>query len=263
MMTTASLFALLLSLPAAFDDKDDLAAAAKKLADAKSYSFKGELTLTVPGRNADNPAPAPTPTAFEGKFADDVGLVVQTAQDEIVKIDGKTAVRPKAVWRVIDDGNRGARGAGGAGGAPGAMAAFAGRGAPGLVARAPREELAGIEGKLDKVTKTDKKENVGEQECSVLEAVFSAEGAKSLAGGGAGRPGGGNNPGAAAEVSATGRFWVTADGRLAKYEITSKTSRSFNNRDFTTSTSRTVTLYDVDKTKVELPAGAKEALSPK
>jgi hypothetical protein len=257
---TASVFAILLAWSAACDDKDDLATAVKKFGEAKSYSFKGELTLTVPGRNQD--APAPAPTAFEGKFAEDTGLVVQTAQDEIVRIDGKTAVRPKAVWRVVDDGARGG-GNRPAGGGPGALAAFAGRGGAGLFARAPKEELAGLDGKLEKVAKADKKESVGESECAVLEVTFNAEGAKSLAGGAAARAGGGNNAGAAAEFSASGRFWVTADGRLAKYEITSKVSRTFNNREFTTSSSRTVTLFDVDKTKVELPSGAKEALNPK
>ena len=113
------------------------------------------------------------------------------------------------------------------------------------------------------MTKADKKESVGESECAVLDVTFSAEGAKSLAGGPAARPGGGNNAGAAAEFSASGRFWVAPDGRLAKYEITSKVSRTFNNREFTTSTSRTVTIFAVDKTKVELPSGAKEALAPK
>jgi hypothetical protein len=254
MTMTASVFALLLAWSAAFDDKDDLAAAVKKFGEAKSYSFKGELTLTVPGRNND--APAPSPIAFEGKFAEDTGLVVQTAQDEIVRIDGKTAVRPKAVWRVVDDSARG-------GNRPGALATFAGRGGPAMFARGPKEELAGLDAKLEKVTKTDKKESVGESECAVFEVVFNAEGAKSLAGGGAARAGGGNNAGAAAEYSASGHYWVSADGRLAKYEITSKVNRSFNNRDFTTSNSRTITLFDVDKTKVELPAGAKEALTPK
>ena len=250
-MTIAAVALLLASL-APFDDKDDLGGAVKKFAESKSYSFKGEVTLTVPGRNGD--APTPVPTAFEGKFSDEVGLVVQTAQDEIVRIDGKTAIRPKAVWRVIDDGNRGNR-------APGFQAAFAGRGGAGLVARAPKDELTGLDGKLDKVTKTDKKETVGEYECSVFEVSFSSDGAKSLVGGA--RPGGGGNGNGNAEISANGRFWLSPDGHLAKYEITSKVSRTFNNRDITTTTSRTVNLFDVDKTKVELPAGAKDALSQK
>jgi hypothetical protein len=239
------------------DDKDDLGSAVKKFTDVKSYAFKGQMTVTVPGRNAD--APAPTPTAFEGKFAEDVGLVVQTEQDEIVRIDGKTAIRPKAVWRVLDDGGgRGNRGAG-------VQAMFAGRGGAGMFARAPKEELAGLDGKLEKVTKTDKKETVGEAECTVFEVSFTQEGARSFSGAG-GRPGAGgnnNNPNAQAEISASGHFWLTSDGHLAKYEISSKVSRNFNNRDFTTSTSRTVSLFDVDKTKVELPAGAKEAIGQK
>jgi hypothetical protein len=241
---------LMLAALVPLDDKDDLGSAVKKLAEAKSYSFKGESLLSVPGRG--DTAPAPTPTAFEGKFAEDVGLVVQTAQEEIVKIDGKTAVRPKAVWRVIDDGTRGNRG-------PGMQAAFAGRGGPGLLARAPKEDLAGIDGKLDKVTKSDKKETVGELECVLYEATFSADGAKSLAGGArAGGQGNGN-----AEVSASARFWVGPEGQLAKYEISSKVTRTFNNRDLTTSTSRSISLFDVGKTKVELPEGAKEAFAQK
>jgi len=241
---------LLLAALAPVDDKEDVANAVKKLVDAKSYSFKGESTLSAPGRNQT--APAPASTTFEGKWADDVGLVVQTAQEEIVKIDGKTAVRPKAVWRVIEDGTRGARGAG-------MQAAFAGRGGPGLLARAPKDDLAGIDGKLDKLTKSEKKETVGEVECAVYEAIYSADGAKSLVAGP--RAGGGGNGNA--EVSANARFWLTPDGHLAKYEITSKVSRTFNNQEFTTSTSRSIRLFDVDKTKVELPEGAKEAIGQK
>jgi hypothetical protein len=233
---------------AALDDKDDLGNAVKKFAEAKSYSFKGELVLTIPGRNEN--APPPTPVAFDGKFAEDVGLVVQTPQDEIVRIDGKTAIRPKPIWRVLEDGGRGNRG-------PGIQAALANRGGAGLLARAPKEELAGLDGKFDKVTKTDKKEAVGEIECSVFEASFSSEGAKSLVGGGRGPAG------QDAEVSASGHFWVSSDGRLLKYEITAKVTRNFNNREVTTTTSRTLSLFDVDKTKVELPAGAKEAIGQK
>lgn len=242
---------LVLALLGPLDDKDDVGGALKKFADAKSYSFKGEVTVTVPGRGGAD-APAPTPIAFDGKFSEDVGLVVETAQDEIVRIDNKVAIRPKSVWRVIDQqGARGNRG----GGAP----AFAGRGGGGLglFARAPKEELAGLDGKFDRVTKTDRKETVGESECAVFEGAFTAEGAKSLAGGG-GRAGGGGN--AEAEASASAQFWLTSDGRLAKYEISTKVTRSFNNREFTTSSKRVVTLFDVDKTKVELPSGAKEAI---
>jgi hypothetical protein len=248
MILTAT--AILAAALASFDDKDDLGNAVKKFTDAKSYSFKGEMTVTAPGRGGAD-APAPAPVAFDGKYAEEVGLVVQTAQDEIVKIGGRTAIRPKPTWRVIDDGQRGNRG-------PGLQAAFAGRGGAALAARSPKEDLTGLEGKLEKVTKTDKKETVGEGECSVYEVTFSPEGAKSLTGG-AGRPGaGGGNQNATA--SASGHFWVSSDGRLAKYEITSKVSRTFNDREFTTSNSRTVSLFDVDKTKVELPAGAKEAI---
>jgi hypothetical protein len=236
---------ILAPLFAAFDDKDDLSNALKKFAEAKNYSFKGELTLTLPGRNGN--APTPTPVAFDGKFAEDVGLVVQTPQEELVRIDGKTAVRPKAVWRVIDDGGRGGRG-------QGLQAGFANRGGAGLLARAPKEELAGIDGKFDKVTKADKKESLGETECSVFEVSFSSEGAKSFVGGGRGPAG------QDAEASASGHFWIASDGRLIKYEITSKVTRTFNNREMTTSTSRALTFSDVDKTKVELPAGAKEAI---
>jgi hypothetical protein len=40
-------------------------------------------------------------------------------------------------------------------------------------------------------------------------------------------------------------------------------TRTFNNRDLTTSTSRSISLFDVGKTKVELPEGAKEAIGQK
>ena len=249
-MTTAAV--MLLSLLASFDDKDDLSSGIKKLTDAKSFSFKGQVTLTAPGRGGN--APEPRPVAYEGKYAEDVGLVIETDADEIVRVDGKTAIRPKPTWRVIEDAARGNGGGGGGG-----FAAALGRGGPGMFARSPKDELANLAGKLDKVTKTDRKENVGEVECSVYEVSLTSEGAKSLAGGG--RPGGGGGQNAEVEASANGHFWISPDGRLAKYDLTSKATRSFNNRDFTTQSSRTVTFFDVDKTKVELPSGAKEAIN--
>jgi hypothetical protein len=251
-MTAAAM--MLLSLLASFDDKDDLSSGIKKLTDAKSFSFKGQLTMTAPGRGGN--APEPRPLSYEGKYAEGVGLVIETDTDEIVRVDGKTAICPKPTWRVIEDGAPGNRGAGGGAG----FAAAFGRGGPGMFARSPKDEFANLEGKLDKVTKTDRKENVGEVECSVYEVSLTSEGAKSLAGGG-GRPGGGGGQNAEVEASANGHFWISSDGRLAKYDLSSKATRSFNNREFTTQSTRTVTFFDVDKTKVELPAGAKEAIN--
>ncbi|HLY73684.1 MAG TPA: hypothetical protein VKU80_06155 [Planctomycetota bacterium] len=251
-MTTAVM--MLLSLLASFDDKDDLSSGIKKLTDAKSFSFKGQVTLIAPARGGN--APEPRPLSYEGKYAEGVGLVIETDTDEIVRVDGKTAIRPKPTWRVIEDGAQGNRGAGGGGG----FAAAFGRGGPGMFARSPKDELANLEGKLDKVTKTDRKENVGEVECSVYEVSLTSEGAKSLAGPG-GRPGGGGGQNVEVEASANGHFWIASDGRLAKYDLSTKATRSFNNREFTTQSTRTVTFFDVEKTKFELPAGAKEAIN--
>ena len=68
-----------------------------------------------------------------------------------------------------------------------------------------------------------------------------------------GRPGGG---GPTFERSGTIRVVATAEGKMEKIEITIKTSGSFGERDFSTTSKSIIELSDLGKIKVEVPEEA-------
>jgi hypothetical protein len=59
---------------------------------------------------------------------------------------------------------------------------------------------------------------------------------------------------------ATVKLWLDADGRLAKYEIAVRVQGKRGNAEVDGVVTRIVTIADIGKTKVEVPAGAKKAL---
>jgi hypothetical protein len=249
-VTIASLVALLAFAPGR-DDKEDLVNAAKKVADAKSYSFKGETKMELPaiggqgGGNQD-------PQKFEGKHEAEVGTHILTDSQEVVKIGNKTASRPRAEWRVTTDGAEGGDQGGGRRGGFGRML-----GGMGGRARAPHEDFKDFGSKLEKVTKSDKKETIGEYECDVYNADLTEDAAKALL------PGGGMmgrmQQQAEIEIKGKGKFWVM-DGAIVKSELTASLVGSFQGNDFEMSATRTTSIFDIDKTKVTIPEDAKKAI---
>jgi hypothetical protein len=234
------------------DEKDDLGAAAKKTADAKNYSFKGQVRTELPILGAAGGGPQES--KFEGKVSDAEGTYILTDAQEIVRIDGKTAIRPRGDWRVVDENARGA----GGGPNPGRMAGMLGGGRP---PRAPHEEFKTFGSTIEKVSRADAKETVGDAECNVYAFDLTEEGARAQfpMGGMLGRFGGGN---ANAKFKGNGKAWV-ADGGIVKIETTATLSASFNNNDFDVNSTRTTLIFDVGKTKVVIPEDAKKAIKAK
>src|SRR6266480_6902543 len=116
------------------DDKEDLLALAKKAAELKNYSFKGKSTIEPP---AIAGAAAPVQeSAVEGQVDLTEGTHILTDAQEIVRLGGKTAVRPRSGWRVIDEGP-GPGGAANPGRGQGALGLLAGLRPP----RAPHEDF--------------------------------------------------------------------------------------------------------------------------
>ncbi len=232
------------------DDKEDLAAAAKKTAESKSYSFKGETKTEMPAFGGQGGG-AQDPQKFEGKHEEGVGTHILTDQQEIVKVGAKTASRPRAEWRVTDEtqqGQGGGRGAGGRG-----MAGMMGRGST----KAPHEDFKDFGAKLAKASKSDKKETVGETECDVYSIELTEDAVKAML------PGGGmfGRMGQNAEITYTGTGKVfVADGVILKYVLKAVVSASIQGNDVELTIERTTMIYDIDKTKVELPADAKKAI---
>ncbi len=258
-MKTAAVLALVSTLLLGRDDKEDLVAAAKKTAESGSYSFKGTTTRELPEQARQKPAPQ----NYEGKRAE-AGTMITTDRETVVYAKGRIATCPKPVWRARDD--RAAQPpAEGERPRPGAGALLAGLAAL-APPRPPHEELAAIGDKIESATKRADAETLGEYPCKVYDVVFTKDAARAMMGGGGGRRpggGGGQNPLGNAEFSAKGVFWVNDDGRIIQAEATVTVSMTIQDNTVEAKTIRKLSLYDFDKTTLEIPAEAMKAIDGK
>lgn len=245
MRTICALVVLSLAAGAAWaDDKDDVTAAAKKAAELTNYTFKGETKTELPammGGGGD-------PQKFEGKHDKDSGTMVRTDTQEFVTVGGKTASRPIAEWKLVKEED-----------AMGMARRGMGLGSSSRPPKAPHEVLGKLGSRFKKVKKS-KKESVAETECDLFEAELSESGAgdtlKELV------PAIGqwleHLPDA--ETTGSSKVWVNADGCVVKYEMTAKISASVQGMELEITATRTITLSEIGKTKVEVPDDAKKAL---
>jgi hypothetical protein len=236
------------------DDKDDVANAAKKVAELKSFSFSVESKTEgsgFGGGGGGGGGGGPQSFKYEGKFQKDVGQMITTDTMEFVKIGTITAQRPRGDWRVVEDNPQGGGGGGGGQRGRGMGGFFGQRGAP----SGPGEDLADFGTKLDKCKKTDKSEKVGDADCSIYEGALTVDAAKAFMPMSRmlDRMGGG-------DVSGTAKIWIDGDGRLVKYELTTKLEADVQGNAVSMSQTRTVTLSGVNDTKVEIPEAAKAAI---
>jgi hypothetical protein len=254
MLALAALVALpLAALP---DQKDVVEAAAKKILDADSYSFKGETSVD----SAFGNLPAQIP-AFEGKFQKEVGLLVSVGdRGEFFRKGDKVYVKQaQGEWTELEKAQF--PGAGGPGGGQNRQ-----RGA--LMGRmflrnikAPHEELKDLAKGFKDIKKDDKGEKIGEKECAVYGGDLTEEAVKAspigrmiqqfaaFGGGGQG-----------AELSGKGRVWVDPEGVLLKAEFVTKISLEFNGNPIEVTMTRSSEFSALGKTKVELPEGLKKRL---
>lgn len=261
MTKTTALLALVTSLLVARDDKEDLVAAAKKTAESKSYSFKGTTTRELPEQARNKPAPQ----NYEGKRAE-AGTLITTDRETVVYAKGRIATCPKPEWRARDDraGRPPAEGdqpprQGGAGALLAGLAAL-------VPPRPPHEEIAKLGDMIDSAAKRADAETLGEYPCKVYDVVFTKDAARAMLGGGAGRRpggGGGQNPLANAEISAKGVFWVNDDGRIIQAEATVTVALTIQNNAVEAKTIRKLSLFDFDKTTLEIPEEAMKAIDAK
>ncbi len=228
------------TLFAAASPKDDVAAAASKLADTGNYSWTSTMDL---GPNSQF-----TPGPTQGKIdKDGTTLLSMTFNDNTIegaKMGDKVAVKGEDGWQ---SGSEITANAGGGGRNP----------ATGMARRlgnlkAPAAEVQDLITKVKDIAKDG----------DAYSGELTEEGAKALATMGFGRRGGagGNRP-APTDLKATVKFWIK-DGALTKYQ--SKVSGKRQNQDgdeqaFERTT--TVEIKDVGATKVTLPDDAKKKLS--
>jgi hypothetical protein len=226
----------LMAAPLFADPKDDVVAAASKLAYVGNYSWKATMDL---GPNSQY-----TPGPTEGKIdKDGTTWLSVTFNDNTligVKMGDKVAVKGEDGWQtgaeVTADSGSGGRN-------PGRMMARRME-----TLKAPASEVQ------DLLTKSKELSKDGD----AFTANLTEEGAKALATMGRGRRGG--NPPTVTDTKGSVKFWIK-DGVLSKYEtkVSGKRERNGEEREFERTT--TVEISNVGETKLNLPEDAKKKLS--
>jgi hypothetical protein len=242
------------ALVASAAPKEEVTDAAKKLGDAKNYSWKSESKNAAAGGQGQGQggrgggfAMGPT----EGK-ADKDGIILLTMTrgdntTEVAVKGEKVAIKTQEGWRTPAE----------AAPAPGDAAPAAGRrGGGAFGARMYQNYKAPAAQAQELVSKTKEIKKDGD----AYTADLTEEGAKSLLTFGGGR--GGNAGGNAPEIGSpkgTAKFWVK-DGVLAKYEYNVQGTMTFNNNERQINRTTTVEIKDVGSTKVDVPEEAKKKL---
>ncbi|HHY86677.1 MAG TPA: hypothetical protein GYA07_14260 [Verrucomicrobia bacterium] len=222
------------SLMAAESVKDEVAAAAKKLAEKENYSWTSQLDL-----GPDSPF---TPGPTQGKTQKD-GLIWISSSfgdntTEGLMKGSKIAVKTDGGWQSADPSDAGQGGFD--------PAAFMARRMQST--KAPAAEVEDLLARASEVKK----------EGDAYVATLNEEGARALASFGRGRRGGQPNM---SGTKATVKFWIK-DGVLSKYEtrVTGKlTTPDGEEREFNRTT--TVEIKDVGTTKLDVPEEARSKVS--
>jgi hypothetical protein len=219
------LFVAALAFRASADGKEDVAAAAKKLVDAKNYTWK---TTTEGGFGAGT---------TDGKTADGLTTLSIVRGDNTIEVvikGEKAAIKTGDGWKSASELAQGDQG----------PMRFMARIAQNF--KAPAEQAQEVAGNTAKLEKSD----------DALAGDLTEDGAKSLMT--FGRPGAANAP-QISNAKGTAKFWVK-DGALAKAQYHVTGSVKFNDQDRDIDRTTTIEFKDVGSTKVEAPAEAKEKL---
>jgi hypothetical protein len=207
--------------------KDDVKAAAKKLAEKDNYSWK--TTVTVPSDAPFHPGPTEGKTEKGGFTWLSMSMGDNTT--EAVLKGGKGALKTDGGWKSLSEAAAG----GGEGGFDPTQ--FLARMLQSY--KAPTAEAGELADKVKDLKLAD----------GVYAGDLTEEGAKQFLtfrrGGGAGGPEVSNAKGSA-------RFWIK-EGVLTKYEYKVKGTVSFNGNDMDVDRTTTVEIKDVGATKVTVP----------
>jgi hypothetical protein len=212
-------------IAAPFDDKEDLAKAAKKATEMESYKFK--MTIELEGLPM-----VQGPIEFSGEYAKGVSHISG-------EFNGQEFEAYKKGKKTANKNQEGDWVAGGKGGRGGMNASQM---------KAPHEELKDAEKKFKDVKKSDKKETVNSKECSIYEGELTDEAAKDALPGGGGRMLGAN-----AEINGKGKIFVDGDGVIQKMVLVSEIKASIQGQDLEITATRTTELHDIGKAEVKVP----------
>ncbi len=221
--------------------KDDVVAAAKKLADKGNYSWKTTMDL-----GPDSPF---TPGPTEGKVEKGGLTWLSTSfQDNTMegymKDTNHIAVKTEEGWQSLSEVGGG--GGGGGFGNPGMMIA---RRLQNL--RTPVSEIEDLVSKVKELKKDG----------DVYSSDLTEAGAQSLLtfGFGGGRRGG-QAPPPATNAKGSVKIWIK-DGTITKYETKASGKREFQGEEREMQRNTTVEIKDVGTTKINAPDEAKKKLS--
>jgi hypothetical protein len=225
----------------AFDDKDDIRAAAKKLADAPNYSW-----TSTTKNNAETPGPGAGrggPGAMEGKTEKDgvtwFSMKMGENTFETAMKGEKYAMKFKDTWMGSADAP--------AGGQPG-------RPDPSMFATRLMKNLRPV---AQNVTEAiDKLKEIKSEGGGVYSGEFTPEGAKDQL---APKGGQGNTPPAVSDAKGSVKIWVK-DGTIVKIESTLQGKVTMGTREIAMDRTVTTEIKDIGSTKIELPDEAKKKL---
>jgi len=216
------------------DAKQDIKAAAQKLADAPCYSGTASTEMA----NSQNSPAKITGKSLKGSFALITSERDGTVTTAVVKGE-KGVLKTDEGWKTAED----LRNAGGGGGGGGRGM----RGAVLLRTRPPADDV------LRMVDKTGELKSAE----GVISGDLTEAGAKELMSWGRGRPGGQAPEPRNAKGSV--KFWVK-DGQLSKIQVTVSGTMSFNGEDRDIERTSTHEIKDVGTTEVKVPEEASKAL---
>lgn len=214
--------------------KDDVNAAAKKLADVGSYSWK--VTADFGPNSQFTPGPTEGKTEKNGftwlssTFNDNTSVGLSKGTNVVIKTD--------AGWQTAEEAS-----SGGGGFNPGT---FMARRMQNL--KAPAAEVTDLVSKAKEIKKDG----------DTYSGELTEDGAKSLLSFGFGRRGG-QQPPAATDAKGSVKFWLK-DGALVKYESKVSGKRDFNGETRDIERNATTEIKDVGTTKIEAPEEAKKKL---
>lgn len=224
-------------LVAGRDAKDDVKAAATKLADAANYGWTS--TVKSEGGGQGNRGAGPT----EGKAEKDGYTLITTksgeASIEAVIKGAKAVLKTQDGWKSADE-----FAPGGQGGQRDPVASMARRL---RTYKAPAAEAADLVGKAKEI------KDAGE---GALGGDLTEEGVKALLSFG-GRPGG--QAPQIADAKGSIKFWIK-EGVLVKYEYNVQGKATFGQREVVINRTTTVEIKEVGSTKIEVSEDAKKKL---
>ena len=211
--------------------KDEITAAAKKLADKDNYGWKQTVENAGGGGFGGG--------ATEGKAEKEgniwLSMSMRDNTIEAVKKGEKGAIKTQDGWQSLSEATSGD---------PGPSTFIARRVQNFKAPAAQAEDLAGTVKELKK-------------DGEVYSGELTEDGAKAQLMFG-GRPGGGGPEVSGAKGSV--KFWLK-DGVLAKYEVKVQGKVSFNGNDRDVDRTTTVEIKDIGSTKIQVPEDAKKKMS--